>query len=211
MSWERDKGVYWFNKTCTSLICKTSISHSFMNHDITLVLQNPFEGVLRVSIPPEKVFGALGSRKTFCVMICGWPPAKTNNETNVLNILMATPTNKRITSKKKRWKRDGIHHDGNLRSFVVFFQPPWTISTSSGRSNSSSFFSRLKHVWEIMGESDKPYSAPVILLMAEIRRLPVDNVVYPIIYRVLYIPGGCLGFQPSTVPFQSGGMFLEHP
>ena len=24
-------------------------------------------------------------------------------------------------------------------------------------------------------------------------------VVYPIIYRVSYIPGGCLGFQPSTV------------
>ena len=24
-------------------------------------------------------------------------------------------------------------------------------------------------------------------------------VVYPIIYRVLYIPGGCLGFLPSTV------------
>ena len=26
--------------------------------------------------------------------------------------------------------------------------------------------------------------------------------VYPIIYRVLYIPGGCLGCLPSTVPFQ---------
>ena len=24
-------------------------------------------------------------------------------------------------------------------------------------------------------------------------------VVYPVIYRVLYIPGGCLGFIPSTV------------
>ena len=24
-------------------------------------------------------------------------------------------------------------------------------------------------------------------------------VVYPIIYKVLYIPGGCLGFRPSTV------------
>ena len=24
-------------------------------------------------------------------------------------------------------------------------------------------------------------------------------IVYPIIYRVLYIPGGCLGFLPSTV------------
>ena len=27
---------------------------------------------------------------------------------------------------------------------------------------------------------------------------PVDNVVYPIIYKVLYIPSGA-GFQPSTV------------
>ena len=26
-------------------------------------------------------------------------------------------------------------------------------------------------------------------------------VVYPIIYRVLYIPGGCLGFLPSTAPW----------
>ena len=25
-------------------------------------------------------------------------------------------------------------------------------------------------------------------------------VVYPIIYKILYIPGGCLGFLPSTVP-----------
>ena len=28
---------------------------------------------------------------------------------------------------------------------------------------------------------------------------PVDMVNDPIIYRVLYIPGGCLGFLPSTV------------
>ena len=28
---------------------------------------------------------------------------------------------------------------------------------------------------------------------------PVDMVVYPIFYRVWYIPGGCLGFLPSTV------------
>ena len=33
----------------------------------------------------------------------------------------------------------------------------------------------------------------VILLMEEIQRSPVDVVVYPIIYRVLYISGGCLG------------------
>ena len=26
-----------------------------------------------------------------------------------------------------------------------------------------------------------------------------DMVVFPIMYRVLYIPGGCLGFHPSTV------------
>jgi len=30
-------------------------------------------------------------------------------------------------------------------------------------------------------------------------------VVYPIIYRVLYIQGGCLGFQPSTVSFYEMG------
>ena len=29
-------------------------------------------------------------------------------------------------------------------------------------------------------------------------------VVYPIIDRVLYIPGGCLGFQPSTVYPKNG-------
>ena len=38
-----------------------------------------------------------------------------------------------------------------------------------------------------------------IQLMAEIRRSPVEGkVVYPSIYRVLYIAGGA-GFQPSTV------------
>ena len=38
--------------------------------------------------------------------------------------------------------------------------------------------------------------------MAEIRRTPVEVgrlYGYPIIYEVLYIPGGCLGFLPSTV------------
>jgi len=29
-------------------------------------------------------------------------------------------------------------------------------------------------------------------------------VVYPIIYRVFYIPGGCLGFLPSTFPASHG-------
>ena len=35
-------------------------------------------------------------------------------------------------------------------------------------------------------------------------------VVFPIIYKVLYIPGGCLGFQPSTVvaALSLGFMFL---
>ena len=38
----------------------------------------------------------------------------------------------------------------------------------------------------------------MILLMEEILH-QLRLVVYPIIYRVLYIPGGCLGFLPSTV------------
>ena len=33
-------------------------------------------------------------------------------------------------------------------------------------------------------------------------------VVYRIIYKVLYIPGGCLGFLPSTVS-HSDRMFVE--
>ena len=35
-------------------------------------------------------------------------------------------------------------------------------------------------------------------------------VVFPIIYRVSYIPGGCLGFQPSTVgcPKKLGSKWL---
>ena len=49
-----------------------------------------------------------------------------------------------------------------------------------------------------------PCTFPYILLMAEIRRAPVEvgslSLFYPIIFRVLYIPGGFLaGFQPSTV------------
>ena len=38
--------------------------------------------------------------------------------------------------------------------------------------------------------------------MAEIRQKPVEVgslSVYPIIYKVFYMLGGCLGFQPSTV------------
>ena len=38
----------------------------------------------------------------------------------------------------------------------------------------------------------------VLLMVQKIRRSPVDMVVYPIIYRVLYMPGGA-GFHPSTV------------
>ena len=38
----------------------------------------------------------------------------------------------------------------------------------------------------------------LVLLMAEIRLTTKDDD-YPIIYRVLTMPGGCLGFQPSTV------------
>ena len=37
-----------------------------------------------------------------------------------------------------------------------------------------------------------------LLLMEEILH-QLRLVVYPIIYRVIYIPGGCLGFLPSTV------------
>ena len=40
---------------------------------------------------------------------------------------------------------------------------------------------------------------PVILLMVQISANQVSRGKYPIIYKVLYIPGGCLGFLPSTV------------
>ena len=40
----------------------------------------------------------------------------------------------------------------------------------------------------------------MILLMAEIRRSPVEVGSWnPIIHQVLCIPGGCLGFRPATV------------
>ena len=41
----------------------------------------------------------------------------------------------------------------------------------------------------------------VLLLMEEILH-QLRLVVYPTVYRVLYIPGGCLGFLPSTVSSQ---------
>ena len=40
---------------------------------------------------------------------------------------------------------------------------------------------------------------PVILLMEEILVNQLRLVVYPIIYKVSYMPGG-VGFLPSTVP-----------
>ena len=45
----------------------------------------------------------------------------------------------------------------------------------------------------------------LILLMEEILH-QLRLVVYPIIYMVLYIPGGCLGFRPPTVLFESFSM-----
>ena len=40
--------------------------------------------------------------------------------------------------------------------------------------------------------------------MEEILRSPVEGaVVFPILYKVLYIPGGCLGFLPSTATVHS--------
>ena len=55
-----------------------------------------------------------------------------------------------------------------------------------------------------------PEKCSVILLMKEILhqlRLVV-KVVYPMIYWVLYIPGGCLGFQPSTVSHPNFHQFI---
>ena len=45
-----------------------------------------------------------------------------------------------------------------------------------------------------------------ILLMAEIRRLPVEVGSFSNFFlRISYISGGWLGFQPSTVRQQNGG------
>ena len=52
---------------------------------------------------------------------------------------------------------------------------------------------------EMIQQDDQMPGCLVILLMEEILH-KLRLVVYPIICRVvLYIPGGCLGFQPSTV------------
>ena len=52
-------------------------------------------------------------------------------------------------------------------------------------------------VHHLSNGTPKPLWDAVILLMAEILH-QLRLVVYPIIYRVSYIPGGA-GFQPSTV------------
>ena len=54
--------------------------------------------------------------------------------------------------------------------------------------------SATQHLHQTWGKGTRS----VILLMEEILH-QLRLVVYPIIYRVLYIPGGCLGFLPSTV------------
>ena len=48
--------------------------------------------------------------------------------------------------------------------------------------------------WFFLGQVDDTVDGSEILLTSWYGK-------YPIIYRVLYIPGGCLGFRPSTVPF----------
>ena len=48
----------------------------------------------------------------------------------------------------------------------------------------------------------KPWMGLEEVLLLMVQKSGVHQlrlVVYPTIYRVLYIPGGCLGFQPSTV------------
>ena len=49
----------------------------------------------------------------------------------------------------------------------------------------------------------------LMLLMEEIPAKQLRLVVYPTIYKVLYIPGGCWGFLPSTVAPKSQG-FLHY-
>ena len=44
-------------------------------------------------------------------------------------------------------------------------------------------------------------------LQADVHQLSL--VVYPVIYRVVYIPGGCLGFLSSTV-FQEDSIQMDH-
>ena len=52
--------------------------------------------------------------------------------------------------------------------------------------------------FEHIGSQKLPSKTHMILLMAEILH-QLRLVVFIIIFRVSYIPGGCLGFQPSTL------------
>ena len=52
----------------------------------------------------------------------------------------------------------------------------------------------------------------MLLLMEEILHQLIGSLsVYHIIYRVVYIPGGCLGFLPSTVAFYVAEIRREAP
>ena len=63
------------------------------------------------------------------------------------------------------------------------------------------------HLLNTKQEPPRKIDKGLILLMAEILH-QLRLVVYPIICGVLYIPGGCLGFLPSTVAGSHGGIVV---
>ena len=77
--------------------------------------------------------------------------------------------------------------------WAILFQADWTKSQfrSVGQSsNKCSMFFFMKEIWDIL----KHYCWWT-------KSCTTNHDDYPIIYRVLTIPGGCLGFCPSTVLF----------
>ena len=67
---------------------------------------------------------------------------------------------------------------------------------------------RLRPIGQGMGCKLRPNWWEIYILPETNSLHQLRLVVYPIIYRVLYIPGACLGFLPSTV--SPGNGWLEH-
>ena len=143
-------------------------------------------------------------------------------------VQMQIPKKRSVTFLKE--KRGG---DREKKPKVCFFHQEWPSSTATSFFGASSRKRRFepRKLWpanfpdlvfsrwnfgslQPLGNGKgHQVTFPYCWWQPEIRREnQLRFVVYPIIYRVLYIQGGCLGFLPSTVsPISTARLLLRPP
>ena len=99
-----------------------------------------------------------------------------------------------------KFASDSQHHQKTIQ-YSIFENPATHTLDTTGAVSSCLVLAKAKHPASSnisAGRTHKIFQKKMLLLMEEILH-QLRLVVYPIIFMVLYIPGGCLGFLPSTV------------